>query len=196
MQERQNELEIRRITQELSQSSLSKSTGHSEPTTPPEFKDMTFPERRNRNGYMAGSLLSTPPSMPRHETATHQLMTPPAEDILPIFGQKTPSKSVPNSRRNSDENEFSTQQDEPNLGQRLLNARYHHYSQSTSRTEVLLTSNYIEPRAAMPLGLLRITHRKQALPCSTFFLTRIQKGLDPARLLNQQHLQALRVIFR
>lgn len=125
MQERQNELEIRRIAQELTHNPLPKSTGHSEPTTPPEFKDITFSERRGRSGFMSGSLLSTPPSLSRHEKAAHQLMTPPAEDILPIFGQKTPSKSVPSSRRNSDENEFGTHQDEPILGQRLVNNRYH-----------------------------------------------------------------------
>lgn len=120
--ERQNELEIRRMAQELTHNPLPKSTGHSEPTTPPEFKDMTFTERRGRNGFMPSSLLSTPPSLSRHEKAAHQLMTPPAEEILPIFGQKTPSKSVPSSRRNSDENEFGTQQDEP-VGQRLINNR-------------------------------------------------------------------------
>lgn len=125
--ERKNELEIRRMAQELTHNPLPKSTGHSEPTTPPEFKDMTFTERRGRSGnFMPGSLLSTPPSLSRHEKAAHQLMTPPAEEILPIFGQKTPSKSVPSSRRNSDENEFGTQQDEPIVGQRLINNRYHH----------------------------------------------------------------------
>ncbi|KAF8426581.1 armadillo-type protein [Tirmania nivea] len=123
--ERQNEREIRRMAQELTHP-LPKSTGHSEPTTPPEFKDMAFTERRTRNGFMPSSLLSTPPSLSRHEKAAHQLMTPPAEEILPIFGQKTPSKSVPSSRRNSDENEFGTQQDEPIVGQRLINNRYHH----------------------------------------------------------------------
>jgi len=127
--ERQNELEIRRMAQELTHNPLPKSTGHSEPTTPPEFKDMTFTERRGRNGFMSGSLLSTPPSLSRHEKATHQLMTPPAEEILPIFGQKTPSKSVPSSRRNSDENEFGTQQDEPIVGQRLINNNRYHHSQ-------------------------------------------------------------------
>ncbi|KAF8468427.1 armadillo-type protein [Kalaharituber pfeilii] len=123
LQERQNELEIRRITQELS-NPLPKSTGHSEPTTPPEFKDIAFSDRRVRTGFMPSSLLATPPSIARHEAAAHQLMTPPAEDILPIFGQKAPSKSVPNSRRNSDENEFGTQPEEPSLGQRLVNTRY------------------------------------------------------------------------
>lgn len=126
LQERQSELEIRRIAQELTHNPMPKSTGHSEPTTPPEFKDIAFSERRGRSGFMPGALLSTPPSLSRHEKAAHQLMTPPAEDILPIFGQKTPSKSVPSSRRNSDENEFGNQQDEPLLGQRLVNNRYHH----------------------------------------------------------------------
>ena len=154
MQERQNELEIRRITHELTtHNPLPKSTGHSEPTTPPEFKDMTFSERRGRSGFMSGSLLSTPPSLSRHEKAAHQLMTPPAEDILPIFGQKTPSKSVPSSRRNSDENEFGTQQDEPILGQRFVNNRYHHsqfgeVDQTPTNSPRYRTSSSNVPRTA------------------------------------------------
>ena len=122
LQERQNKLEMRRIAQELNRDPP-KSTGHSEPTTPPEYKDVNF-DRRVRNGFSPASILATPPSLARHEVATHQLMTPPAEDMLPIFGQKTPSKSLPGSRRNSDENEFKNNQpEETNLGQRLANAR-------------------------------------------------------------------------
>ena len=125
IQERQNEMEMRRIAQELTRDPIPNNNGHSEPTTPPEFKDGAFSDRRMRSGFMPSNLLATPPSAARHDSSAHQLMTPPAEDILPIFGQqKTPSKSVPGSRRNSDENEFANQQDETNLGQRLANARY------------------------------------------------------------------------
>lgn len=123
-QERQNEMEIRRIAQELTQPAQA-SAASAEPSTPPEFKEtLTYTDRRIRPGFMTNSVLATPTTVSRHEAAAQQLMTPPADDILPLFGQtKTPSKSGSGSRRNSGENDNMGMPEEQSLGQRLAAVR-------------------------------------------------------------------------
>lgn len=99
MQNAAEEEEMRRIARNLDRMALnqaggSKMAGHSEPTTPPEFRDGGFGVVRPKV-LVSQSVLGTPPTSKVPDQL--QLITPPAED----FG----SKSGLSSRRNSDENE-------------------------------------------------------------------------------------------
>lgn len=97
MQNAKEEEEMRRIARNLDRMALSqgsKMAGHSEPTTPPEFRDGGFGVVRPKV-LATQSVLGTPPTSKLPDQL--QLITPPAED----FGSRT----GPNSRRNSDEND-------------------------------------------------------------------------------------------
>jgi septum formation inhibitor MinC len=85
--------------------------GHqSEPTTPPEYRDNGFPSAFSRpNRFSSASMTS--PSGPttlsnRASRSGSQLTSPPADLIAAYPAQASshlPSRSVPGSRRNSDE---------------------------------------------------------------------------------------------
>lgn len=79
----------------------------SEPTTPPEYQD-TFPTAISRpNRYSSASMTSPPGFAVRPNRAGSQLTSPPSNLIRPYTANNAtshlPSKSVPGSRRNSDE---------------------------------------------------------------------------------------------
>lgn len=117
-QQQEDEREIRRIAQDLDRMAirgnarLASTMGRSEPTTPPDLRDDTY--ARGRAGLPGANTLTTPPGTARHEQ--HQLMTPPADD-MPFISHKA-SKSMPGSRRNSDENENKGTPDQGLVGQR------------------------------------------------------------------------------
>jgi hypothetical protein len=106
--------ELSRLSSEMGRASIS-SQGHqghqSEPTTPPEFRDGGFPNQFSRPGSNRFSLNSalngalngftSPPTMSNRQSRSgSQLTAPPSGS-----GQSSqlPSKSMPGSRRGSDE---------------------------------------------------------------------------------------------
>ncbi|PUU72262.1 armadillo-type protein [Tuber borchii] len=118
-QQQEDEREIRRIAQDLDRMTLrgnarlNSTMGRSEPTTPPDHD--TF--ARSRAGHPEANALATPPGTVRHDQQQQQLMTPPADDIAPFISHKA-SKSMPGSRRNSDENENKGTPEQGLVGQR------------------------------------------------------------------------------
>lgn len=112
MQQRQDELELAQIEHELGRGSgMGGMTGHqSEPTTPPEYRETSsgFPTLFSRpNRYSASSLVSPPGLFNRPGRSGSQLASPQS-GIMPSrfgFDHPLPSRSVPGSRRNSDEDE-------------------------------------------------------------------------------------------
>jgi hypothetical protein len=104
----------RREAQELAQmeEEIGRIGGHqSEPTTPPEYRDSSgFPSMFSRpNRYSMSSLASPPGIITRPGRSGSQLASPPSgmmqtryafEDQIPA---DVPSRSVPTTRRNSDD---------------------------------------------------------------------------------------------
>lgn len=121
LQNRRDEEEILRMAQNLDRMALvenkseriSLSTGHSEPTTPPELRDGPF--GRPKIGLSSGTALATPPTLStRPEQQQQHLITPPAEDVLSLLSQG----NKPASRRNSDEDKLNGTPTQPPIGQR------------------------------------------------------------------------------
>ncbi len=108
-QQRREEQELAAMQEDLGRIGAG---GHqSEPTTPPEYRETSsgFPTMFSRpNRYSTSSLTS--PSGPynnRHARSGSQLASPQSGIIQArfAFDDQLPSKSVPGSRRNSDEDE-------------------------------------------------------------------------------------------
>jgi hypothetical protein len=122
-QRRRFELEMQRLdqqqrreAQELArmEEEFGRIAGHqSEPTTPPEYRDSVFPSFVGRpNRYSASSLTSPPGIYNRSARSGSQLASPPSGLGLgrfPVFEDPNPlampSRSVPGTRRNSDDEE-------------------------------------------------------------------------------------------
>jgi hypothetical protein len=108
-QQRDEEKELARLAVDLGR------YGHqSEPTTPPEYRDSItgFPGVFSRpNRYSTSSLISPPGFFTRPGRSGSQLTSPPPGLLQSLgtsrfpFDDHLPSRSVPASRRNSDEDE-------------------------------------------------------------------------------------------
>lgn len=100
MQAQQEEQELNRLSQDLTRVNLG---AQSEPTTPPEYNPSAF--RANR--FSSASLnLTSPPgirSNRQSRSGSQHITSPPT--FQPQQASHLPSKSVPGSRRNSDEDE-------------------------------------------------------------------------------------------
>lgn len=84
--------------------------GHqSEPTTPPEYRETSgFPSIFSRPNRYSTSSLTSPPGIFNRPARSGSLLTSPLSGTLPsrfAFDDQLPSRSVPGSRRNSDEDE-------------------------------------------------------------------------------------------
>lgn len=104
LQSKREEDDIHRLSHEINRFSVS---GHqSEPTTPPEYRDNGFPSAFSRPNRFSISSIASPPGMgtTRASRSGSQIASPPS--VSSTQGTATthiPSKSVPGSRRNSDE---------------------------------------------------------------------------------------------
>ncbi|KAI9852044.1 MAG: hypothetical protein M1838_002013 [Thelocarpon superellum] len=115
LQQQREEQEIRQMTEALSQ--VNTSAGHqSEPATPPEYRDAGFPSSFSRPNRFSTSSLTSPPGLLTRSARSGSQLTSPASELAPSQqpSSKIPSRSVPGSRRNSDEDEPQAQaQPEP-----------------------------------------------------------------------------------
>lgn len=99
--------EMDQMAQDLSRVNIS--AGHqSEPTTPPEYRDHVFPSTYSRtNRYSTSSLTSPPGLNNRSSRSGSQLTSPPTELAQTLHNHinsdTLPSKSVPGSRRGSND---------------------------------------------------------------------------------------------
>lgn len=113
-QQRREALELAQMEEEVGRLG-----GHqSEPTTPPEYRDNNsgFPSMFSRpNRYSTSSLTSPPGLFNRPARSGSQLQSPQSGIMQTRFGfddQQMPSRSVPTTRRNSDdEKEEAVRQD-------------------------------------------------------------------------------------
>ncbi|KAI5864268.1 ARM repeat-containing protein [Durotheca rogersii] len=111
-QQRRDEFDIAQMQEDLGRGSGMGPTGHqSEPTTPPEYRETSsgFPTMFSRpNRYSTPSLgLVSPPGLFNRPARSGSQLTSPQSGILQsrFFDDSLPSRSVPGSRRNSDEDE-------------------------------------------------------------------------------------------
>lgn len=99
LQSRRDEEEIHRLSSDIRYGK------HSQPTTPPEYKDSNsgFPTALSRPNRFSMSSISTGVNTPRGSRSGSQLQSPPS---APAQGSNyLPSKSMPGTRRNSDEDD-------------------------------------------------------------------------------------------
>ena len=118
LQNRRDEQDILLMAQNLDRLALvnnGRDRGPNEPSTPPEFRDSYG---RSSSGMPSNSLLSTPPTV-SNRPDQQQLITPPSEDVLSLLSQNN-SRSVPGSRRNSDENQVHGTPTQAPIGQRSI----------------------------------------------------------------------------
>jgi hypothetical protein len=112
-QERQEELELAAMTEDLRYTGNSLAGHQSEPTTPPEYRDTSsgFPSIFSRPNRYSTSSLTSPPGLGLFTTrpgrSGSQLASPQSGIMQSrfAFDDQLPSRSVPSSRRNSDEDE-------------------------------------------------------------------------------------------
>ncbi|TAQ84904.1 hypothetical protein B7494_g6776 [Chlorociboria aeruginascens] len=112
LQQRREEQELAQMQEDLGRTNNNSTTGghQSEPTTPPEYRETNsgFPSVFSRPNRYSTSSLTSPPGLYTRSGRSGSQLTSPQSGILPsrlIMDDKLPSKSVPGSRRNSDEDE-------------------------------------------------------------------------------------------
>lgn len=102
--QRREELELAKMQEDLTRH------GHqSEPTTPPEYHDSSgFPSMFSRPTRYSMSSLISPPGLFNRTARSGSLLTSPPANLLSSripFDDHLPSRSVPLTRRNSDDDE-------------------------------------------------------------------------------------------
>jgi hypothetical protein len=113
LQQRREEQELAQMQEDLGQGNSNgvAAPGHqSEPSTPPEYRETSsgFPTVFSRPNRYSTSSLTSPPGLYTRPGRSGSQLTSPQSGILPsryMMDDKLPSKSVPGSRRNSDEDE-------------------------------------------------------------------------------------------
>ena len=109
LQQRKEEQELAQMQEDLGRNNNSAAGNQSEPTTPPEFRETTsgFPSAFSRPNRYSTSSLTSPPGLYNRSARSGSQLTSPQPGNLShlVMDDKLPSKSVPGSRRNSDEDE-------------------------------------------------------------------------------------------
>ncbi|KAI1340132.1 ARM repeat-containing protein [Xylariaceae sp. FL0016] len=111
-QQRMDEFELAQMQEDLGRGGNGINlTGHqSEPTTPPEYRETNtgFPTMFSRpNRYSTSSLISPPGFLTTRQSRSGSQLTSPQSGALHsrFYDDQMPSRSVPGTRRNSDEDE-------------------------------------------------------------------------------------------
>lgn len=144
-QQRQEERELLQMQEDLN----ARFGGHqSEPTTPPEYRETSgFPSIFSRpNRYSTSSLTSPPGNVFNRPSRSGSLLTSPLSGTLPsrfAFDDQLPSRSVPGSRRNSDEDEKEEAVRQDPTSHRSTNA-LNRYSMPVTRSRTYLTDIGLE----------------------------------------------------
>ncbi|KAI9742450.1 MAG: hypothetical protein M1818_003984 [Claussenomyces sp. TS43310] len=113
LQQRREEQELAQMQEDLGRANKNNASvaGHqSEPSTPPEYRETNpgFPTVFSRPNRYSTSSLTSPLGLYNRPGRSGSQLTSPKSGIMPsryIMDEKLPSKSVPGSRRNSDEDE-------------------------------------------------------------------------------------------
>lgn len=108
LQEERDQQEMEQMAKELGRVNLAMGPV-SEPTTPPEYRDHGFPTPLSRPDRFSASNLASPPGL-RYGQSASQITSPPSErantSSAHAIPNKPSAKSMPGSRRNSEEDEY------------------------------------------------------------------------------------------
>ena len=101
--------DLERISTRLNRMSLNGPV--SEPTTPPEYAESGFTNRYSRSSRQSANSIISPPGLSnRFSQSSSQVTSPPANRLsgnaMLSQSQRPSAKSVPGSRRGSDEDEY------------------------------------------------------------------------------------------
>lgn len=116
LQQRREEQELAQMTKDLGRNG---NTGHqSEPTTPPEYRETNsgFPSVFSRPNRYSTSSITSPPGIYNRQGRSGSQLTSPQSNIMQsrqAMEDKLPSRSVPGSRRNSDEEKEEAVRQDP-----------------------------------------------------------------------------------
>ncbi|KAK3901087.1 armadillo-type protein [Staphylotrichum tortipilum] len=142
-QQRMEERELHQMQEDLA----ARYGGHqSEPTTPPEYRDTPgFPSIFSRPNRYSTSSLTSPPGIFNRPSRSGSLLTSPLSGTLPsrFPFDEIPSRSVPGSRRNSDEDEKEEAVRQDPTSHRSTNA-LNRYSMPVTRSRTYLTDIGLE----------------------------------------------------
>ncbi|KAI9647455.1 hypothetical protein NHQ30_003840 [Ciborinia camelliae] len=112
LQQLREEQELQQMQEDLGRSNNNNNNaGHqSEPTTPPEYRETSsgFPSAFSRPNRYSTSSITSPPGLYNRPGRSGSQLTSPQSGIMQsrlVIDDKLPSRSVPGSRRNSDEDE-------------------------------------------------------------------------------------------
>jgi hypothetical protein len=165
LQQREKEHELGQMQEDLGRNNNS-TTGHqSEPTTPPEYRDTNsgFPSVFSRPNRYSTSSLTSPPGLYNRPGRSGSQLTSPQSGIMSqsrlIMDDQLPSKSVPGSRRNSDEDEKEEAVRQDPTSHRSTNAYVHiSFLQKSScwcshRSIACLSHFDLRSESALPLGV-------------------------------------------
>jgi hypothetical protein len=117
LQQRREEQELAQMQKDLGRNG--NQTGHqSEPTTPPEYRETHsgFPSVFSRPNRYSTSSITSPPGLYNRQARSGSQLTSPQSGIMQsrlVMDDKLPSKSVPGSRRNSDEEKEEAVRQDP-----------------------------------------------------------------------------------
>lgn len=107
IQQAREKQQLDQMTQELI--GLDMSAGHqSEPTTPPEHRDQVYSSVFSRSNRYSSSSLASPPGLNNRSSRSGSILTSPPSELAQtlhnhINNDTLPSKSVPGSRRGSND---------------------------------------------------------------------------------------------
>jgi hypothetical protein len=101
--------DLERISTRLNRVSLNGPV--SEPTTPPEYAESGFSNRFSRSSRLSTNSIISPPGLSKRVSGSSSQLTSPPPNRLSGHGmfsqsQRPSAKSVPGSRRGSDEDEY------------------------------------------------------------------------------------------
>jgi len=158
LQQEREKQELEQMAEDLTR--LHMTAGHqSEPTTPPEYRDQVFPSALSRPNRFSTSSLTSPLGVGnRTFRSGSQLASPPSDLVQSpqhqVTANKLPSKSVPGSRRGSNDKD-KVYVPESTITNPRAKAVYVHKSQDVSPHFRFLASHMTDglSEAAMCLSI-------------------------------------------
>ena len=184
-QQRREEQELAQMTEDLGRfASRDSMAGHlSEPTTPPEYRETAggFPTMFSRPNRYSTSSLTSPPGLYNRQSRPNSQIASPQSGIMQsrlAFDDQLPSRSVPGSRRNSDEDEKEEAVRQDPTSYRATSAYVHPFTKPPLLNSLPITLH------ALSVGCLSHLH----IPQSIFYnLSSVNVGITSYSAVKQAY---------
>lgn len=161
IQQAREKQQLDQMTQDLI--GMDVSAGHqSEPTTPPEYRDQVYPSVFSRTNRYSSSSLTSPPGLNNRSSRSGSVLTSPPSEIAQtlhnhISSDTLPSKSVPGSRRGSNDRIASYNQDIMGNSQRAPANAKNRYSMPVTGSRTRKDDAATDYASMMGLGHINTT---------------------------------------